>query len=88
MRQYLDPPDLNSKWVGDLTSNTLMNSESLDPRSLSMACLVDKLHPRGPGVKSFLSWGENHHISIIIYIIYIYQAASQGARCEKLLIFG
>ena len=64
-------PDLKSKWVGNLTSNTLMNSESLDPRSLSMACLVDKLHPRGPGVKSFLSWGENHHISIIMYIIYI-----------------
>ena len=37
---------------------TLMNSESLDPRSLSIASFVDRLQPRGPGVKSFLSVGR------------------------------
>ena len=37
---------------------TLMNSESLEPRSLSIASFVDRLQPRGPGVKSFLSVGR------------------------------
>ena len=37
---------------------TLMNSESLDPRSLSIASFVDRLQPRGPGVNSFLSVGR------------------------------
>ena len=37
---------------------TLMNSESLDPRSLSIASFVDRLQPRGPGVNSFLSAGR------------------------------
>ena len=49
--------------------DTLMNSESLDPRSLSMACLVERLQPRGPGVKSFLS-GEvachYHNLSLAV----------------------
>ena len=37
---------------------TLMNSESLEPRSLSIASFVDRLQPRGPGVNSFLSVGR------------------------------
>jgi hypothetical protein len=32
-----------------------MNSTSLDPKSLSIACLVAALVLRGPGVKSFFS---------------------------------
>ena len=55
-------------------NNTLMNSESLDPRSLSMACLVARLQPRGPGVKSFLS-GERwrvHCLELAFSIIHLF----------------
>ena len=33
----------------------LMNSTSLDPRSLNIASLVDMETPRGPGVNNFFS---------------------------------
>ena len=53
---------------------TLMNSESLDPRSLSIASFVDRLQPRGPGVNSFLSAGRPfcHFSSLVFFGGFLY----------------
>ena len=52
---------------------TLMNSESLEPRSLSIASLVDRLQPRGPGVNSFLSVGRPLcHFSSLAFVLVVF----------------
>ena len=52
---------------------TLMNSESLDPRSLSIASFVDRLQPRGPGVNSFLSAGRPFcHFSSLAFVLVVF----------------
>ena len=52
---------------------TLMNSESLEPRSLSIASFVDRLQPRGPGVNSFLSVGRPLHLfSSLAFVLVVF----------------
>ena len=52
---------------------TLMNSESLEPRSLSIASFVDRLQPRGPGVNSFLSVGRPLcHFSSLAFVLVVF----------------
>ena len=46
------PATLRSSERTSLTA--LMKSMSLDPKSLSIACLTVELQSKGPGVKSFL----------------------------------
>ena len=73
--------------------STLINSTSLDPKSLSIASLIDRLHPKGPGVKSFLS--NNERVTFLFYNLIdnkipdldIVLACKNKIKCTFKLIF-